>query len=78
MIIIGLFCLFLVLVLFFCLKGCTRHNETIVVPNFVGENIDDAQRIAKNKDLNIVVRDSIFDVDLPGGTIVDQLPGTLT
>ncbi len=76
MIIIGLFCLFLVLVLFFCLKGCTRHNETIVVPNFVGENIDDAQRIAKNKDLNIVVRDSIFDVDLPGGTIVDQLPGT--
>jgi beta-lactam-binding protein with PASTA domain len=46
------------------------------VPNFVGENIVEAQRIAKNKDLNIVVRDSIFDVDLPGGTIVDQLPGT--
>jgi beta-lactam-binding protein with PASTA domain len=38
--------------------------------------IEDARGIAKNKDLNIVVRDSIFDVDLPGGTIVDQLPGT--
>ena len=73
---IAVFCMMLVMVLYFGLKSGTRHNETIVVPNFVGKNIDDAQRIAENKDLNIVVRDSIFDVDLPGGTIVDQLPGT--
>ncbi len=75
-IIIGIFCLALLIVLYFGLKRGTRHNETIVVPNFVGMLIDDARGVADDKSLNIVVRDSIFDVDLPGGTIVDQLPGT--
>ena len=73
---IGIFCLLLLGVLYFGLKWGTRHNDTIVVPNFVGKTIEEAQSIAENRDLNIVVRDSIFDVDLPGGTIVDQLPGT--
>ena len=76
MIIIALFCLILVLVLNIGLKAGTRHNDTIVVPNFVGMSIDDARLVADDNDLNIVVRDSIFDVDLPGGTVVDQLPGT--
>ena len=76
MIIIVLFCLILVLVLNIGLKVGTRHNDTIVVPNFVGMSIDDARLVANDNDLNIVVRDSIFDVDLPGGTVVDQLPGT--
>ena len=76
MIIIALFCLILVLVLNIGLKVGTRHNDTIVVPNFVGMSIDDARLVAGDNDLNIVVRDSIFDVDLPGGTVVDQLPGT--
>ena len=76
MIIIALFCLILVLVLNIGLKAGTRHNDTIVVPNFVGMSIDDARLVAGDNDLNIVVRDSIFDVDLPGGTVVDQLPGT--
>ena len=73
---IGLFCLVLVVVLFFSLMSGTRHNKTIAVPNFVGMTIDEARVDAERCDLNIVVRDSIFDVDLPGGTIVDQLPGT--
>lgn len=76
MIFIGIFCLLLVIFLYFGLKWGTRHNETIIVPDFVGMTIEDARGVAKDKDLNIVVRDSIFDVDLPGGTIVDQLPGT--
>ena len=76
MIIIALFCLILVLVLNIGLKVGTRHNDTIVVPDFVGMSIDDARLVANDNDLNIVVRDSIFDVDLPGGTVVDQLPGT--
>ena len=76
MIIIALFCLILVLVLNIGLKVGTRHNDTIVVPNFVGMSIDDTRLVANDNDLNIVVRDSIFDVDLPGGTVVDQLPGT--
>lgn len=73
---IGIFCILLVFGLYFGLKLGTRHNKTIVVPNFVGMAIEDARKVANDKDLNIVVRDSIFDVDLLGGIIVDQLPGT--
>lgn len=73
---IGIFCMLLVVCLYFGLKWGTRHNNTIVVPDFIGMSIEDARSIAQEKELNIVVRDSIFDVDLPGGTIVDQLPGT--
>ena len=54
----------------------TRHNDTIVVPDFRGMVIDEAKDLASDKKLNIIVRDSIFDVDLPGGTVVDQLPRT--
>ena len=75
-ILIGIFGLILLTVLFFGLKWSTRHDKMIVIPNFVGMTIEDARGVAMGKDLNIVVRDSIFDVDLPGGTIVDQLPGT--
>jgi beta-lactam-binding protein with PASTA domain len=75
-VLIGIVCLALLTVLFFGLKSGTRHGQTIVVPDFVGITIDEARGIAQSKDLKLVVRDSIFDVDLPGGTIVDQLPGT--
>jgi beta-lactam-binding protein with PASTA domain len=73
---IGVVCLVLLCLLYFGLKSGTRHNQTIVVPDFVGMNIEDVRDVAAQKDLKIVVRDSIFDVDLPGGTVVDQLPGT--
>ncbi|MBO7264310.1 MAG: CofH family radical SAM protein [Alistipes sp.] len=56
------------------LKVGTRHNRVIEVPNFMGMVIDDAYDVAESSDLKLIVRDSIFDVDLPGGTIVDQLP----
>ena len=56
------------------LKIGTRHNRVIEVPNFMGMVIDDAYDVAEHSDLQLIVRDSIFDVDLPGGTIVDQLP----
>lgn len=52
----------------------TRHNRVIEVPNFMGMVIDEAHSVAEESDLQLIVRDSIFDVDLPGGTIVDQLP----
>ena len=58
------------------LKVGTRHGNTIVVPDLRGMLIDEAVGVAEDNDLNIIVRDSIFDVDLPGGTVVDQLPRT--
>lgn len=65
-----------ILLLLGFLKQGTRHGKSIEVPNFVGMNIDEARQVADDESLNIIVRDSIFDVDLPGGTVVDQLPRT--
>lgn len=70
----GIVCILLIVAVYFGLKIGTRHNSIIKVPNFMGMTLDDATRVANGSDLQLVVRDSIFDVDLPGGTVVDQLP----
>lgn len=74
----SLFGLVLIVGLYIGLKSGTRHGETIKVPNLLGMDVDDARAMAEAEELQIVVRDSIFDVDLPGGAIVDQLPRTST
>ena len=75
---IGIVGIAILIAVYIGLKFGTRHNRTIEVPNFMGMSIDDAEGVARHNDLNLIVRDSIFDVDLPGGTIVDQLPKTST
>lgn len=70
----GIVGLAIIVAVYIGLKIGTRHGRVIEVPNFMGMVIDDANRIAENNDLRLIVRDSIFDVALPGGTIVDQLP----
>jgi aminodeoxyfutalosine synthase len=76
MVLIGIFALMLLICLSVGLKRGTRLGSTIEVPNLLGMDVDDARGVLEREDLQIVVRDSIFDVDLPGGTIVDQLPRT--
>lgn len=66
----------LLLCLYLGLRWGTRHGEAIVVPNLIGESVDEARRIADRLDLEIVVADSVFDSDVPGGTVMDQLPRT--
>lgn len=70
----GIVGLVLIVAVYIGLKIGTRHSRVIEVPNFMGMTIDNAYNIAEDSDLQLIVRDSIFDVDLPGGTIVDQLP----
>ncbi len=74
----SLFGLLLIAGVYLGLKGGTRHGEAIKVPNLLGMDIDEARAMAEDEELSLVVRDSIFDVDLPGGAIVDQLPRTST
>lgn len=64
----------LVFILSLCLNWGTRHGKTIPVPDFVGLSIDDVRREASRLDLDIVVQDSIFDADVAGGVVVEQLP----
>jgi beta-lactam-binding protein with PASTA domain len=70
----GILGLAIIVAVYVGLKVGTRHNRVIEIPNFMGMVIDDAYDVAESSDLKLIVRDSIFDVDLPGGTIVDQLP----
>lgn len=75
---IGIFGIITLVAVYVGLIVGTRHGKIIEVPNFMGMSIEDADGVALKSDLNLIVRDSIFDVDLPGGTIVDQLPKTST
>ena len=70
----GIVGIVLIVAVYIGLKIGTRHSRVIEVPNFMGMTIDNAYNVAEDSDLQLIVRDSIFDVALPGGTIVDQLP----
>lgn len=70
----GIVGVLLIVAVYIGLKIGTRHSRVIEVPNFMGMTIDNANNVADDSDLQLIVRDSIFDVALPGGTIVDQLP----
>ena len=78
LILICLFGLALLIGLYVGLKRGTRLGVAVEVPSLLGMDIDEARRVVEDDKLQLVVRDSIFDVDLPGGAIVDQLPRTST
>lgn len=52
----------------------TRHGQRIEVPNFLGENVRKAEPMAKDKDMEIIISDSLYIPGYEGGIIVDQLP----
>lgn len=56
------------------LKSYTKHGETHTVPNLIGLQIDEAQKIVSEKGLNIIVSDSIFHDFFEKGAIVEQYP----
>ena len=60
-------------VVFFSLKGYTRHGDEIVVPNFVGHNCDSV--LEQYSDVfHFVLLDSIYAKDLPEGSFFQQDP----
>ena len=52
----------------------TRHNSRRSVPTFVGMSFAEAEQLASKHDLKVVVNDSIFIAEYPGGAVLDQLP----
>ena len=52
----------------------TRHGTHRTVPDFMGVKIADAQRIADDERLDIIINDSLFVPAYEGGVVVDQLP----
>lgn len=60
-------------VVFFSLKGYTRHGEEIVVPDFIGLNCDSVLEQCGD-DFNFILLDSVYTKTLPEGSIYQQDP----
>ncbi|MCL2739332.1 MAG: PASTA domain-containing protein [Bacteroidales bacterium] len=66
--------LVVLLLVFQGLKYFTRHGQTLLVPDFSGMTITQAQEIAKRHHLRLEVSDSIFLPQRARGTIFKQIP----
>ena len=75
---IGAFGLMVIFGVYFGLRWGTRHGRAIVVPNFIEMSMDDAYRLADELDLQVVIRDSVYESDIDGGVVVDQMPAPST
>ena len=60
--------------LYFGLKIGTRHGEAIELPNLERLTLDEARDIAQSMDLEIVIRDEVYNEQVAPGLIIDQNP----
>lgn len=56
------------------MQVATRHGARRTVPDFSGIRFDDAQRIARERSLELHINDSLFVPAYDGGIVLDQLP----
>ncbi|MGE0089376.1 MAG: PASTA domain-containing protein [Bacteroidales bacterium] len=66
------------LIFFIVLRIYTHHGQAIPVPDLAGLSVDEAKDVSKKDQFRIEVADSVFNSDLPKGTIIEQnpLPGS--
>ncbi|MEN9743666.1 MAG: hypothetical protein RLZZ65_1471 [Bacteroidota bacterium] len=72
----GLVILFYLVVVFgtiLYLDFATNHGQKIRVPNFVGMSGEAAKKKIEELDLTFQILDSIYDPNLPEGTVIEQL-----
>jgi beta-lactam-binding protein with PASTA domain len=56
------------------LRLYTRHNHNLTVPDFSGMTLAEAGDVARSRDLEIEVFDSVFMADFERGSVVEQHP----
>lgn len=56
------------------LKVVTHHGEALTVPDLYGYNIEEVEKILKDKKLNYEVIDSMYRQDVPFFTVIEQNP----
>ena len=69
--------LFIVIAIYATMKGLdiyTQHGKGVPVPNVKGMQLDEAEMLLRNQDLDIVVIDSSYISEYPSGAIVEQNP----
>jgi beta-lactam-binding protein with PASTA domain len=66
--------LLLVLLGWIWLRAYTRHDESVNVPDLKGMTIQEASVALEGHELLVEVIDSVYNDELPKGTVVDQDP----
>ncbi len=56
------------------LRCYTRHGESMPVPDFAGLSLEEAQSAAADNEMELIVRDSIWVENQPGGIVLEQEP----
>jgi eukaryotic-like serine/threonine-protein kinase len=74
LIIIAIIGVLLIAGAFIWLRIYTKHGQTITVPDLSGLTTEEVEIITRSKSLRYEVVDSIFDRDLPRGTVGKQNP----
>ncbi|MCK5168248.1 MAG: PASTA domain-containing protein [Bacteroidales bacterium] len=59
---------------FLILKVYTHHGQALSVPDFTGLTLEEVHKKAKKNKLRIEVSDSVFNNNLPKGTVIEQNP----
>lgn len=63
----------IIVIVFWWLKSYTNHGEKIETPNFIGVTVNEAEKLAKESNLVLVI-DSVFMPEIKKGTIFLQNP----
>ena len=73
--IIGLFLAFFAWMFFsFFLPSKTLHGQSLAVPKLVGMSLEEAKKYLEERNLDFVVKDSVFSGKMPPHTILEQHP----
>ena len=64
---------FILLVIVF-LRIVTRHGEAIELPDFTSMQVEDAMLVADDQGFELIVIDSVFELNKKGGLILSQNP----
>lgn len=70
---VGIFAGFIIVMLIY-LKIYTHHSQALSVPDFSGLTLEQASKLAADKNMRVAIMDSVYLQTLPRGTMVEQNP----
>ena len=72
------FSIFLLFITFWWMKCYTNHGESLQVHNYIGMDLQDAIRTAKDRSFSIEISDSLFIVGKRPNIVLEQSPSPLS
>lgn len=68
--------IFVIIIVSFYLKAYTHHSQKIFTPSFKGLTVSQAKDLATEKNIKVLVIDSVYDAYGEPGTVIEQTPKT--